>query len=203
LSPKKKPQRNKRPFRRPKSGAGPKRGGEPPRGGAKSAPERKTELKVRRHGSENAWELVHPRCARQRAEDLEEVEQMLDAGETDIAIDELRWLLQDCGDLLRAHQLLGEIALTGGDLPLARGHFGYAFDLGRAALPPAGLPGPLPHRLPENRAWHESAKGLAWCLHSLGKVDIALNVVREMLRWDPSDPLGVQAWLESWSKPAS
>src|SRR6202007_3014102 len=92
-------------------------------------------------------------------------------------------------------QLLGEVALGEGDLALARGHFGYAFDICRAAFPPAGLPGPLPYRLPENQAAHESAKGLAWCLGQLGKRDLADSVLREMLRWDPSDPLGAAALL--------
>jgi len=123
------------------------------------------------------------------------VQQMLDAGEVDVAIDELRWLLEGCSDLVRAHQLLGEIALTEGDLPLARGHFGYAFDICRAALPPGGLPGPLPYCLMENQALHESAKGLALCLDQLGNRDLARDVLREMQRWDPTDPLGAAAML--------
>ncbi len=139
--------------------------------------------------------MVHPQCAEERNEDLEEVQQMLDAGEIDIAIDELRWLLEGCSDLLRAHQLLGEIALTEGDFPLARGHFGYAFDICRAAMPPAGLPGPLPYQLKENQALHESAKGLALCLQQLGNRELARNVLGDMLRWDPGDPLGAAAML--------
>jgi tetratricopeptide (TPR) repeat protein len=150
---------------------------------------------VRPHGTQGDWQLVHPQCAEERNEDLEEVQQMLDAGEIDIAIDELRWLLEGCSDLLRAHQLLGEIALTEGDFPLARGHFGYAFDICRAAMPPAGLPGPLPYQLKENQALHESAKGLALCLQQLGNRELARNVLGDMLRWDPGDPLGAAAML--------
>jgi tetratricopeptide (TPR) repeat protein len=176
---------------------GRKRFNRPPKNVQHAAPEkrRRTEIKVRPHGTQGQWQLVHPRCAEERQEDLEEVQQMLDAGELDIAIDELRWLLEGCSDLVRAHQLLGEIALTEGDLPLARGHFGYAFDICRSALPPNGLPGPLPYQLPENQALHESAKGLALCLEQLGNRDLARNVLREMLRWDPSDPLAAAAML--------
>lgn len=36
-----------------------------------------------------AWEFVHPRCSRKRREDIEEVEAMVEAGETEIAHDEL------------------------------------------------------------------------------------------------------------------
>ena len=32
-----------------------------------------------------AWEFIHPRCARRRREDLEEVEAMIEAGEPDVA----------------------------------------------------------------------------------------------------------------------
>lgn len=160
---------------------------------------RKTELRIERQGESEAWRLVHPRCAQERQPDLDEVEQMLNAGETDLAIEELRWLLSECKDLLAAHRLLGEIALERGDLALARGHFGYAFDLGRAAVGEAGPPGPLPYALDENRAWHEAAKGLAWCLHELGKPGMARRAVDEMLRWDPADPLGVAVWRDAWA----
>ena len=54
---------------------------------------------------------------------------MMEAGEVDIAIDELRWLLSGCSDFIEAHRLLGELALAENDLPLARAHFGYAYSL--------------------------------------------------------------------------
>jgi hypothetical protein len=123
---------------------------------------------------------------------------MLEAGETDVATDELRWLLEDCRDLLAAHRLLGEIALTSGEVALARAHFGYAYDIALAAMPPEGLAGTLPGSLAENEVLHESAKGLAWCLHELRRREQALDVVRQMLAWDPADPLGVGAWLTQW-----
>ena len=76
---------------------------------------------------------MHPRCVRDRAEDLEEVRAMIEAGELEIALDELRWLLADCREFIAAHVLLGELAVaTQGDLPLARGHFGAGYQLGSA-----------------------------------------------------------------------
>lgn len=159
---------------------------------------RRTAVRVRRRSGERAWELVHPRCAQERMDDLEEVHQMLAAGETEIAVDELRWLLDGCGDFIAAHRLLGELALADGDLKLARGHFGYAYEIGLSALP---LPfeGQLPYRLAANQALLEAAKGLAWCLHELNKPKLARRVLAQLLRLDPADPLGVQAWQQQWS----
>jgi hypothetical protein len=99
---------------------------------------------VRRVGAGPEWELVHPTCAQERALDLDEVRDMLDAGETQIAIDELRWLLEDCHEFLAAHRLLGELALGEDDL----------------------------------------------------KLDTARDVIAQMLRFDPSDPLNVQALID-------
>jgi hypothetical protein len=161
---------------------------------------RPTELKVRRRPSENAWELVHPRGVLERTDDLDEVQKMLDAGESDVAIDELRWLLNGCSDCVVAHKLLGELAAADGDFRLARGHFGYAYEIGISALPPGGLPGPLPYRLPANRAFFEAAKGLAWCLYELKKPKMALGVLSELLKLDPSDPLKAKEWMEKWRK---
>ncbi|HVX15381.1 MAG TPA: hypothetical protein VHC22_29600 [Pirellulales bacterium] len=160
---------------------------------------RPTTLRVRRRPAEKAWELVHPRCALERAEDLEEVQLMLEAGETDIAIDELRWLLNGCADFVAAHRLLGELALTDEDWRLARGHFGYAYEIVLSAFPPGGLDGPLPHRLAANQPFFESAKGLALCLHKLGKRKLARRVVEQLLVCDPSDPLGLRNWQDAWA----
>jgi tetratricopeptide (TPR) repeat protein len=159
-------------------------------------------VKARRCGRQNAWELVHPRCVLHRAEDLEEVQAMLESGEVEIARDELRWLLEGCSDFIQAHRLLGDLALADGELKLARGHFGYAFQIGRSALPLEASSARLPYRLPANQPLLESAKALAWCLHELGKTDQALDVLRELLRWDPDDPLGVQVWLGQWQQEA-
>ena len=174
-----------------------RKGPKGPKGSAQpQAP--KSAMRVREVTGRGIWQLVHPPCAVERQDDLDEVQQMLEAGEFDVARDELRWLLDGCGDLVRAHQMLGEMAADEGDFALARGHFGYAFDICRAAFPEGRLPGPLPYELPENQALHESAKGLAWCLRELGKQDAALRVLEEMTRWDPTDPLGAKALAGSW-----
>jgi hypothetical protein len=160
----------------------------------------RTRVGLRRHRQGDCWELVHPHDVLERSADLEEVRQMIDAGEADVATDELRWLLLDCRDFIEAHHLLAELALVAGDLALARAHFGFAYDLGLWALPPEGLKGPLPYRLPANQAFLESAKGLAYCLHELGQSGRTTEVVEKLLQLDPSDPLGVRPMLDAWRK---
>ncbi len=152
-------------------------------------------LTVRRVPGEDVFELVHPPCVDERAEDIEEVCVMLQAGETEIAVDELRWLLEGCSELLEAHKLLGEIALADGDLALARGHFGRAYELGLRALPRKGLPGRLPYARRANQAFFESGKGLACCLHHLGETKLAAKVIRRLLALDPTDPIALREML--------
>jgi hypothetical protein len=152
-------------------------------------------MRAREVPGEGSWELVHPRCALDRQEDLEEVRKMLDAGELDVAVDECRWLLNGCSDCLEAHRILGEIALGENDLPLARGHFGYAYRLGTKALADARSGGPLLYRLSANQSFFEAGKGLAWCLKGLDKAEMAAEVVATLLRLDPSDPLALGGLL--------
>ena len=58
-----------------------------------------------------------------------------------MAIDELRWLLEVCRDMIEAHFLLGKLAVEAEhDVPLARGHFGYAYQLGVKAPRPRRQP---------------------------------------------------------------
>lgn len=161
---------------------------------------RRTGVQARQRSQDGAWEFEHPRCVRERADDLEEVQAMLEAGEDEIAVDELRWLLDGCPDFIVAHRLLGEQALAAGDLKLARAHFGHAVELGWSALP-AKRQAPLPYRLPANQAYLEAAKGLAHCLHALGKTPAALAVVEHLLECDPTDPLGARGWHEQWTVP--
>lgn len=158
-------------------------------------PARKSLIRVRQVRGGEAWELVHPPCASERADDLAEVRQMIDAGETDIAKDELLWLLEGCRDLISAHRLLAEIALQEGNMTLSRAHFGYAYQLGIDALPTSGFQGHLLYRLPPNHDFLESAKGLAGCLRQLGKHQKARDVLKNLLALDPSDPLGAAAML--------
>ena len=53
-------------------------------------------LSVRRTTDGRSWVLAHPRCARDRAEDLEEVRAMVEAGGKDIARDQPGLVLADC-----------------------------------------------------------------------------------------------------------
>ena len=143
-----------------------------------------------------AWELVHPRCARRRRDDIAEVEAMLAAGETEIARDELVWLLSEGPDFLDAHVQLGLIALEEGDPKLARGHFGRAYELCLRTIDAAGPAGPLPYALEGNRPFHEAAKGLVHCLMDMGRRSVARDVCRRIAPLDPADPLAIQRLTE-------
>lgn len=153
-------------------------------------------IRIRRSGAK-AYELVFPPSARERAEDMEEVHSMLAAGEIEIAVDELRWLVDGCRELLEAHKLLGEIALSQRDLELARAHFGYAFQLGIDALPGQDPDGPLPYVIPANQAFHEAGRGLVEVLLGLGETETARRAAERLLALDPTDPLGVQSLLKA------
>ncbi len=153
-------------------------------------------ITVREIPGEQAFELVYPRSVERRADDLEEVYTMLRAGEVELAAEELRWLVQGCRVLLEAFKLLGEIALADGDVRLARAYFGRAYELGVAALPADGLPGPLPYDRPANRPFFEAGKGLACCLHQQGHTALARQVVEKLLLLDPSDPMTLRDLLK-------
>ncbi|MEI6255330.1 MAG: hypothetical protein WCQ77_01665 [Planctomycetota bacterium] len=155
-------------------------------------------LTLKRHESPDgmAWELVHPRCARRRRADMEEVEAMVAAGETEIAKDELVWLLSECPDFLDAHVHLGLIALEEEDPKLARGHFGRAYELCLRAFEAADNPQPLPYTLDGNKPFYESVKGLVHCLLDMGRQKVAQDVCRRIAPLDPSDPLAIQRLAE-------
>lgn len=143
---------------------------------------------------------MHPEIVLDMADDFAEVQAMIDAGEVEVAVDELRWLVSECRDAIAGHYLLGELAFEERDFRLARGHFGYACELGWSALPPEGVGGKLAYSLPANKHLLQAAKGAAYCLHELGKPKTALAVLRELLAWDATDPLGAAKLLESWSQ---
>jgi hypothetical protein len=167
-----------------------------PRRRARGPRGRETITVVRRESPQGpAWEIVQPRCARRRREDIEEVEAMVEAGETDIARDELVWLLSECPDFLEGHVQLGLIALEEDDPKLGRGHFGRAYELGLRAIDAAGGPQPLPYALPGNAPFHEAAKGLVHCLLETGKRSLAQDVCRRVAPLDPTDPLGLARLL--------
>jgi hypothetical protein len=168
--------------RRPK-----RRQGAPPESG----------LSVRRSTDGRSWVLVHPRCVRDRAEDLDEVREMIEAGEFDLATDELRWLLSGCPEFIAAHVLLGELAVAmHDDLSLARGHFGAGYQLGLQAWRRANQPKPLLYSQPANRAFFESGRGLVWTLEKLGRRDMAEEVIETLVALDPADPLRLRALVD-------
>ncbi len=122
---------------------------------------------------------------------------MIEAGEMDVAIDELRWLLSGCSEFIEVHRLLGELALSeDNDTPLARAHFGFAYQMGLKAWRRAKMPSPLAYRLPANQAFFESGKALAWCLAKLNQPEKAVEVLKTLLACDPSGPLGLPDMLE-------
>jgi hypothetical protein len=154
-------------------------------------------VSVERARSGQGWTLVHPACVRESAEDLDEVREMIALGETDVAIDELRWLVQHCTDFIEAHYLLGKLAVeVNQDVSLGRAHFGFGYQLGSRALERAGNPTPVPALHPANRPFCDAGRGLAWCLAELDKREMALEVIENLLRCDASDPLGLRAWID-------
>ncbi|NBW96287.1 MAG: hypothetical protein EBR28_06070 [Planctomycetia bacterium] len=159
-------------------------------------------IQEHREASGIVWEFLHPRCARERREDIEEVEAMVAAGEAEIARDELVWLLTECPDFLEAHLHLGVIALEADDPKLARGHFGRAYELGLRAVEEAGDPRPLPYAREGNKPFFEAAKGLVHCLVATGRQRLAKDVVRRTAALDPTDPLGLANLLAGGNAPA-
>src|SRR3954447_9256659 len=81
-------------------------------------------------GIPDAFELVHPRCVAEAELDYQEGLELWKAGDPEEARDALRYALGACRDNLWVHVTLGKIALREfKDPALARGHFGYAFEL--------------------------------------------------------------------------
>lgn len=147
--------------------------------------------------SSGGWVFVHPRAVRDRAEDLEEVQAMIEAEEYDVAIDELRWLLSGCHDFMAAHVLLGELAIeVDNDLPLARGHFGHAYQLGLRTLKRNRCRGPLPGTQPANAPFYAAAYGLTLCLEKKGSPRMADEVAQQSRKLDPADPARIAEMLD-------
>lgn len=151
-------------------------------------------LRLQRH-ADGAWEFTLPRCVKQRKEDLEEVEAMIEAGELDVARDELIWLLSDCRDFIQAHRLLGELALAQRDISLARGHFGHAFRLGDTAIRRAGNVSSLPYGRQLNQDFFESGERLVHCLELMQQSRMAEEVAQRLIELDSSDPLEMRSRL--------
>jgi hypothetical protein len=130
------------------------------------------------------------------AEDLEEVQSMIEAGETDIALDELRWLLSGCSEFIAAHVLLGDLARDANDIPLARGHYGAGYQLGLQTLRRAKMPKPLLYSQPANRPFFETGRGLVWALEKMNQPQMADEVVSTLTEFDSSDPLHLKTLID-------
>ncbi len=95
------------------------------------------------------------------------------AGDPEAARDALRYALAACHDNLWVHVALGQIALRDfRDPTLARGHFGYAVELAKRAMP-RGFTGRLPRERPGNRPFYDAVLGLTQCLDALGQAEDA------------------------------
>ena len=131
-------------------------------------PKRTGGLSLRRLGGDD-YELVHPRCVNEMELDYAEGIELWRAGDPEAARDALRYALQGCGDNIWVHVALGRIALEEfNDPALARGHFGYAFELAQRAIPP-GFRGRIPRERMVNRPFYEAIDGLSACYDPLGK----------------------------------
>jgi len=121
---------------------------------------------------------------------------MIEAGETDIALDELRWLLSGCSEFIAAHVLLGDLARDANDVPLARGHYGAGYQLGLQTLRRAKMPKPLLYSQPANASFFEAGRGLVWALEKMNQPQMAEEVVSNLVELDSSDPLHVRQLLD-------
>jgi hypothetical protein len=91
------------------------------------------------------------------------------AGDPEGARDALRYALAACRDNVWIHVALGRIALEAfRDPALARGHFGYAVELGQRAIPPH-FRGILATERPSNRPFYDAIDGLIRTMEALGR----------------------------------
>ncbi|MFM8581756.1 MAG: tetratricopeptide repeat protein [Planctomycetaceae bacterium] len=136
----------------------------------------------------NRYALQSPHCALERAEDLDEVRQMIAGGEPEIARDELLYLVADCRAFLEAHNLLGELALENEDVSLARGHYGFGYEIGMLCLG-KDFRGTLPARRDYNPEFFLAGRGLARCLIARGQRQEGREVLEQLARLDPREEL--------------
>ena len=155
--------------------------------GAKGGPSRRGGLGLKRLGGDD-FVLIHPKCVREMELDYEEGIELRKAGDPEAARDALRFALQGCGDNIWVHVALGRIALDDfRDPSLARGHFGYAFELAERAIP-GGFAGRFPREHPSNRPLYDALDGLIACHDALGASDLAGELRGKVASW--SRPIG-------------
>lgn len=167
---------------RPGPGANRTRGTGGGTGGPAGSPEpRKTGGLNLRHLAGNDFELTHPKCVQEMWPDYEEGLEIWHAGEPEEARDALRYALQGCGDNIWVHVALGKIALESAKDPnLARGHFGYAYELANKALP-RDFKGRLPRNRDANLPFFEAIEGLIACHAALGQ-PAAADELRSLIK---------------------
>lgn len=170
--------------RRPPGRGGPAGRGGPPRGGAKSGAFAKKKGGLRLHRLDaRDFALDHPKCIHEMELDYEEGLELRREGDPEGARDALRYALQGCGDNMWVHVALGRIALEDfNDPSLARGHFGYGFELARKAIP-ADFAGRLPREHPANRPLYDAVDGLILCHEKLDQPDLAGELRALATRW--------------------
>jgi hypothetical protein len=162
-------------------------GRRPGASGAKGGASYRGGLGLKRLGGDD-FVLIHPKCVREMELDYEEGIELRKAGDPEAARDALRFALQGCGDNIWVHVALGRIALEEfRDPSLARGHFGYAFELAEKAIP-RDFNGRLPKEHPSNRPLYDAMDGLIACHEALGATDLASELKRKLDTW--SRPLG-------------
>ena len=79
---------------------------------------------------------------------------------------------------------------------LALVNFGFGYELGLKALRHEKMPSPLLAEHPANLPFYDTGRGLVWCLHELGKISMAREVLEQLITCDPGDPLGLKGWLD-------
>lgn len=132
------------------------------------------------------FQLIAPREVLEREDDLFDVRDAIAHGELELAQDELLYLVSDCREFLEAYNLLAEVALEKGDIPLARGYFGFAFETGSKSLP-RDFRGLLPHPLGYNEHFFAAGRGLARCLIALKEVRTGQEVLELLAKYDPTE----------------
>ncbi len=133
------------------------------------------------------FELAHPRCVPEMELDYEEGIALWREGDVEAARDALRYALQGCGDNIWVHVALGRIALKEfNDASLARGHFGYGYELAQRALPP-DFTGRLPPARLANQPFYEAIDGLVTCYDALGKPNEAAALRTQARRLSGED----------------
>jgi hypothetical protein len=92
--------------------------------------------------------------------------------------------------------MLGELARSVGDVPLARGHYGAGYQLGLQTLRRAKMPKPVLYSQLANRPFFEAGQGLVWSLETLSKPQMAEEVVMMLVELDPADPLRLRSMID-------